>query len=82
MYSPKKIKELEIEKVSAYKSLVVCIYEELPFTSHIDHVPKKLKTLLGFYYRKKSCLNPGVLFLSSCFNLNYYVKKNKTKEFE
>lgn len=68
MYSPKKIKELEIEKVSAYKSLVVCIYEELPFTPHIDHVPKKLDTP-RFLLQKKILSKPGCPLFVILFQL-------------
>ena len=45
-----------LERVSCYKYLGIWIDDKLSFKSHVAELLKKLKPLLAFFYRNKSCL--------------------------
>lgn len=47
----------EIELVPSYKYLGILIDDSLTFKPHIQHLVKKLKLKLGFYFRNKSCFS-------------------------
>ena len=46
-----------IEVVLIYKYLGVLIDDSLSFKPHIDHLVKKLKLKLGFFFRHKICFS-------------------------
>ena len=50
----------QIELVSTFKYLGFLIDEHLSFKDHILYTVKKLKLLLGFYFRNKSCFSFAV----------------------
>ena len=59
----------EIELVSSFKYLGFLLDDSLSFREHIQYVSKKLKALLGFLYRNKSCFSFCVKkrLVESCF---------------
>ena len=46
-----------IEQVKVYKYLGVWFDDKLSFTVHVEHLIRKLKLKIGFYYRHKACFS-------------------------